>query len=907
MSTEKTPSSSEGTPRPRSLVERVDTWLQRGQEWAVFSLLALLVVMTFVQVVLRNLPGNPSLPWIDLASRLFVLWVGLLGASLAVAREKHINVDIAGRVLPPVLARWVGGVTGAMSLVVLLVLVHASLDFTLVKHQAASLPLFTIEALDLKVYEYVFTDLVPVLFLLMLWHTWVLWLRGLGDSRVVRVGGHGVGLLLAVLVILVGVVDITGGARGVVDLAESTVGALLRQFPYAFLALSGVLALLGAPLYVVIGAVALIGHYSIESIPVQNFVSDGIGGFRKSTIFLAIPLFTLAGYLMAEGNTARRLVGLFRGFLGWMPGGAAIVSLIACSFFTAFTGASGVTIIALGGLLYPILREDRYSEKFVLGLLTTGGSRGLIFPPSIPVFLLAMIMGLSWDAVTATGPFGSAVMPQEQRSVLCQSEAARMREQIALDEMLSAGDGQMEDEVDRLLEEKLRKAGIAPTEQPAPEPRDEFELGDDEAVGGEEDGAAGGAEGEGGAEGAAAPAEAAGRDEFELGDDEAVGSGEDGAVASGEGPAGRGTAGGAEGEGGAEGAAAPAEAAGRDEFELGDDQAVGSTEEADPAVGEATGVVAGDSSAEAPGAGTAVAGTGEAGSPGVGQAPPAGAVRSDAITVPSSTQIFAAGFIPGILMVLAIAVYCVIAGFSGNVVRTPFRLRAAGRALLDSRWELPIPLLIGVGIFGGYFTPAEAASATAVYTLIMQLVLYRDFGFATMRKAFVDSIVLVGGILVILVAAMGMLNFLVVAKVPDLILSLIENLIPEELPVFGLFSVPRQITFLLMLNVFLLIVGCLMDIFSAILVVLPLLLPISYRFGIHPAHLAVIFLVNLEIGYSTPPVGINLFVASLRFDKPVVKLYAASMAYLGIMLVGLLVITYWPELSLLLVSATGVQ
>ncbi|MBM4354656.1 MAG: TRAP transporter large permease subunit [Deltaproteobacteria bacterium] len=866
MSTERTPSSAVEGGGPRGIVDRVDVWLQRGQEWAVFSLLVLLVGLTFVQVVLRNLPGNPSLPWIDLASRLLVLWVGLLGASLAVAREKHISIDIAGRVLPARLARWVRGATGAMALLVLVVLVHASLDFTLVKHQSASLPLFTIDSLGLKVYEYAFTDLVPVLFLLMLWHTWVLWLRGLGDNRPVRVAGYVVGVLLAVLVVLVAVVDIGGGAGGLVLLAEGSLGAMLRQLPYLFLALSGVLALLGAPLYVVIGAVALIGHYSLEAIPVQNFVSDGIGGFRKSTIFLAIPLFTLAGYLMAEGNTPKRLVGLFRGFLGWMPGGVAIVALIACSFFTAFTGASGVTIIALGGLLYPILREDRYSEKFVLGLLTTGGSRGLIFPPSIPVFLLAMIMGLSWDAVTATGPFGSAVMPQEQRTALCREEAARMRAEIALDEQLSSGDGAIEEDIDRLLEQRLHGAGVARSVEETAAPRDEFELGDDEGVG-----APGGAPT---AEESGGPEE--GRDEFELGDDEGVGA-----------PGGAPTA---EESGGTEG--------GRDEFELGDDAAVGSGEGTG---GEEVAAAAGSESAAAAADGAVSA---ESSQPlPIDPAAPA----SDAIAVPSSTQIFTAGLLPGILMVLAIAVYCIIAGFSGKVVRTRFQLRSAGRALLDARWELPIPILIGVGIFGGFFTPAEAASATAVYTLLMQLVLYRDFGFKTVFKAFVDSIVLVGGILVILVAAMGLLNFLVVAKVPDLVLSLIENLVPEELPVFGLFSIPRQITFLLMLNLFLLIVGCLMDIFSAILVVLPLLLPIAYRFGIHPAHLAVIFLTNLEIGYSTPPVGINLFVASLRFEKPVVKLYAASMAYLGIMLVGLLVITYWPQLSLWLISVTGVQ
>jgi C4-dicarboxylate transporter DctM subunit len=185
-----------------------------------------------------------------------------------------------------------------------------------------------------------------------------------------------------------------------------------------------------------------------------------------------------------------------------------------------------------------------------------------------------------------------------------------------------------------------------------------------------------------------------------------------------------------------------------------------------------------------------------------------------------------------------------------------------------------------------------------MYILFMQAVIYRDVNFRTMIRAFVDSMVLVGGILIILIAAQGLLNYLVDAKVPDAILAFMENMIPERLELFGMFTVSRQVIFLLMLNVFLLVVGCMMDIFSAILIVMPLILPLGYRFGIYPMHLAVIFLTNLEIGYSTPPVGLNLFVASLRFEKPVVRLYAASMAYLAIMLVGLVLITYWPDLSL---------
>ena len=867
MSSERSNEAAVNEPRPSGWTERADGWVQKGEEWAIFGLLALLVLMTFVQVVLRNLPGNPSVVWIDLASRLIVLWVGLFGASLAVARKKHISIDVASRLLPEGMLRWTRGLTGAFSLVVMLALVHASLAFTVAKHKAASLPLFTIDALDLSVYEWFFTDLVPVIFIVMLWHGWVRWREDIVPNWGGRHTAAVVGVCLLVGLVSIYVFDIVVAANPQTVAPASAslweAGNLLKSFPLIFVLLSAILALLGAPLFVVIAAIALIGHYAVEQIPVQNFVADGIGGFRKSTIFLAIPLFTLAGYLMAEGNTPKRLVGLFRGFLGWMPGGVAIVALIACSFFTAFTGASGVTIIALGGLLYPILREDRYPEKFTLGLLTTGGSRGLIFPPAIPVFLLAMIMGLSWDAVTATGPFGSAVMEPAQRQELYRAGIEARRAELALDEELSAGDADMDADIDRLLEQRLNK-GAEPGSAPAAVGRDEFELGDD---GNLDEGAdefelgddenieeSGGDEFElGDDDNIEVEADEGGRDEFELGDDDNIET-------------------------------APEDEE-RDEFELGDDDNIG--------VGAGVALVI-DSDADSGGADPPPVDTPELG---------AGAV----ITVPSSTQIFTAGLIPGLLMVFAIAAYCIIMGFRSRVLRTKFSVRRAGKSLVSARWELPIPILIGVGIFGGFFTPAEAASATAAYAIFMQLVLYRDFGLKTLKKTFVDSMVLVGGILIILVAAMGLLNFLVLAKVPDLVLSMIENIVPERLPVLGLFEIPRQITFLLMLNLFLLVVGCLMDIFSAILVVLPLLLPIAYRFGIHPAHLAVIFLTNLEIGYSTPPVGINLFVASLRFDKPVVKLYAASLAFLAIMFAGLLVITYWPGLSMWLVDVTGVQ
>ncbi|GEM_PF-208792 len=850
--------------KPTGLLERIDGWVQKFEEWSIFILMGALVLATFLQVVLRNLPGNPSLPWIDLLARLVVLWVGLLGASLAVARNKHINIDIFARFFPPAVLQVVQGVAALLSLTVLLAVVHGAITFGIATRETTTLPLVQFESLGFSISETLFTDILPLLFVLMLWHTWVVWRRTASKHKVANGVSLGVGALFGLMLLLVLLVDLGGFEfAALLSAAETGLGSMVREHPALFLGFSLIMATLGAPLYIVLSAVALVGHYGIENIPIQNFISDGYGGFRKSPIFLAIPLFTLAGFLMAEGKTADRLVGLFRGFLGWLPGGVAVVGLLACSFFTAFTGASGVTIIALGGLLLPILLKDKYPEPFTLGLLTTGGSRGLIFPPSIPIFLIAMIMGLSWDAVVATGGFGEAVKPRAETIALCEARSEVTQAQLKFE----GAEAQKRREEDERIEALLQSRMAQERGEPAPnaEARDEFEaFGDDDTFGGAADDA---------------PQEPV--DEFEA-------MGEDDTIAL-NAPS--------EPEPEPEEPDSPP-----DEFEaLGEDDtiAVAQADAPETSQQQATG---------ADGEPSETTDASQTAEPEVAEFTiPAILEKEEPLSVPSSSQIFTAGVLPGLLMILSIAAYAIFIGIRRKVVRTPFSLGNAARGLVSARYELPIPILIGVGIFGGFFTAAEAATTTAVYTIIMQTLLYRDFGLKALRRTLVDSVVLVGGILIILVAAMGTLNFLVVAKVPDLILGLIENLVPEQLPVLGLFSIPRQITFLLLLNVFLLVVGCMMDIFSATLVVLPLLVPIAYRFGIHPAHLAVIFITNLEIGYSTPPVGINLFVASLRFDRPVVKLYAASLSFLAIMLIGLLLITYWPGLSLWLVEITGVQ
>ncbi|MFQ5583486.1 MAG: TRAP transporter large permease [Calditrichia bacterium] len=408
------------------------------------------------------------------------------------------------------------------------------------------------------------------------------------------------------------------------------------------------LALYGTPLFAIISLIAMIAFY-FAGIDITVVIVE-LYRLASIPILLAIPLFTFAGYLLAESNTPRRLVNLSRAFFGWIPGGLSIVTLVSCAIFTAFTGASGVTIIALGGLLYPVLLKENYPEKFSLGMLTASGNLGLLFPPSLPIIVYGLISEVSID------------------------------------------------------------------------------------------------------------------------------------------------------------------------------------------------------------------------------------------------KLFLAGLLPGLLMVVLLSVYSVYFMKDLKVPTTPFNWSNAWQAIREAIWEIPLPFIILIGIYGGFFTVTEAAAVTAFYVLIIEVFIYRDISLKTgLPKVMRDSMVLVGGILVILGAALGLANYMIDAEIPMKILGYMKTFITNKY------------VFLIVLNIFLLIVGALMDIFSAILVVVPLIIPIANNFGVDPVHLGIIFLANLGIGYSTPPVGMNLFIASFRFEKPILKLYLATIPFLIILLIALLIITYIPELSLWLV------
>jgi tripartite ATP-independent transporter DctM subunit len=256
-------------------------------------------------------------------------------------------------------------------------------------------------------------------------------------------------------------------------------------------------------------------------------------------------------------------------------------------------------------------------------------------------------------------------------------------------------------------------------------------------------------------------------------------------------------------------------------------------------------------------------------------------------------DLFLAGLLPGILLVVVLSIYGVIVGRRQGVKVQKLSMRRMGRAIKGAAWELPLPVIILGGIYGGIITVMEAAAITALYALIVEVFIYKDIPVRKLGGIVAESMTLVGGILLILACAVAMTNFLIDAEVPLQILEWMQT------------YVTSKIAFLLILNIFLLIVGCLMDIFSALIVVVPLIVPVAMGFDVHPVHLGIIFLTNLEIGYLTPPVGLNLFISSYRFNQPIITLYLASVPYLLLLLLCLVIITYFPDLSLVLVRAFG--
>ncbi|MBU0994319.1 MAG: TRAP transporter large permease subunit [Proteobacteria bacterium] len=413
------------------------------------------------------------------------------------------------------------------------------------------------------------------------------------------------------------------------------------------------LMILGLPLYLVLGFVSLYCFHFLSPSGIITIVTE----FNKivaTPAMVALPLFTFAGYILSNTKTPDRVVNLAKAFFGWMPGNLGIVAILTSALFTAFTGATGITIVAIGGLLYPILIRAKYPERFSLGLITTCGSVGLLFAPSLPIIAYGVI------------------------------------------------------------------------------------------------------------------------------------------------------------------------------------------------------------------------------------------------SMADINSLFLAGVFPGIILIVILSAYSMIAGGrEAWATREKITFRQMLGAVNEAKYEIPLPFIILIGIYGGILSASEASAITVVYVLIVEFLIYRDIPLKNLPKVIKESSLLAGAILIIITMGLGVTNFMVEQRVPDLIVEHMSQVIHSK------------IIFLLVLNIFLLIVGCLMDIFSAIIIVVPLIVPVAVAYGVDPVHLGIIFLTNLEIGYITPPVGLNLFISSFRFQVPLVSIYRRVLPFFILLVFVLMLITYWPDLSLYLVHKYG--
>ena len=600
--------------------------LRGGENLFVVLSLAALTLLPLIEMVLRRF--HSGLSGSTAFVQHFTLIVGMLGGAIA-ARDARLlsfstlasflkgRIKVAARILS-------SGAAAAISAL----LCFASLDFLQTERQGGS-------RLAYHIPTWIVQLVLPVGFGLvafrLIWHAAAGW------------KGRAVALLLAGAIILF----FTHSPIAPEKLVVAALMALL------------IVTVLGAPVFTTIGGAALILFWGdqtrIAAIAVKHY------SLVTNPSLPTIPLFTLAGYFLAEGGASQRLVRVFQALFGSLRGGPAIVTALVCAFFTSFTGASGVTILALGGLLMPVLRSARYSERDALGLLTGAGSLGLLFPPCLPVILYSI---------------------------------------VASEAMVNLG-----------------------------------------------------------------------------------------------GP--------------------------------------------------------------------------NAGASGV-----------------TMEKMFLGGLGPGVLMVALTAWWGIRRQPKEGVVTRAFDLRDARRAMWEAKWELLLPLVALVALFGGFATPVEAAALTALYALLTATVIHRDLHlFKDVPRVMTECGLLVGGVLMILGVALGFTHYLVDAQIPD---KLVE---------WSTHAIKSKWLFLFGLNVVLLFVGGLIEIYAAIVVVVPLLVPVGIAFGIDPVHLGIIFLANMELGFLAPPVGLNLLLSSYRFDKPILEVMRAVIPMLLVLIIGVLLITYVPPLT----------
>ena len=590
-----------------------------GEEIIAAVALAAMVILPLAEIAVRpflagGIPG--SIPFVQHLT----LWVGFLGAALA-AREGKLIALASATFIPDGRLRRAAAVVAAMfGSAVCAILARGAVDVVAVERDIGS-------EIALGVPVWVILLVLPFTFAVIALR--LAWRAGGLRARAVAAFGLVAGLWLSTSY----------------EFLDGTAG-----WPWVVLVIAAALA--GAPIFAVLAGAGVFLYMTFFVPPAQVVLSAY--DLATEPLLPAIPLFTLTGCILSRGKVSERLLRVFRAVVGWVPGGTAVVCVVVCAFFTIFSGASGVTILALGGLLLPALLQDGYRDRFSVGLLTASGSLGLLLPPALPLILYAVV-------------------------------------------------------------------------------------------------------------------------------------------------------------------------------------------------------------AEAP-----------------------------------LEDLFVGGFLPGILLIGLVSAWGMREGVVTAAGRHAFSRAEVWPAVWAAKWELALPIVVLVSYFSGRATLVEASAVAALYAVVLTGLVHRDFPLRRgLHEAFNESVILVGGVLIILAAAKGFTAYTLDADIPFRLLEWTQARIESPL------------LFLLALNVFLLVVGCLMDIFSAIFVVVPLISAMGAAYGIDPIHLGVIFIANLELGYLTPPVGLNLFFASYRFDRPILHVYRAALPMLAILGFGVILITYVPWLSLGLLELLG--
>ena len=592
-----------------------------SEEWLAAVALSLMVLLPLAELVVRpflagGIPG--SIPFVENLT----LWVGFLGAGLAARQGKLIALATATFVPEGIGQKCAKTFSATVGAMVAALLARSALDVVAIEMDVGG-------EIALGIPSWIFQIILPIGFAVIAWR--LAWSAGGSVPRTIALFGLVAGIYFSMSW------EVLGGTAG---------------WPWVFLVVLAAVA--GAPIFTVLAGAAVF-LYAVEGFDpaaVPLYAYD----LATEPHLPSIPLFTLAGFILAQGQASERLLRVFQALVGWMPGGTAVVCALVCAFFTIFTGGSGVTILALGGLLLPALLKDGYRDRFSIGLLTASGSLGLLLPPAMPLILYAIVA------------------------------------------------------------------------QTSPE------------------------------------------------------------------------------------------------------------------------------------------------------------------------NLFIGGILPGLLLISLVAAWGMREGFATFSGKRIFRVGEARVALWHAKWELFLPAIVLGSLLSGRATLVETAALTALYAAFVTGIIHRDFTLGKgLLQALRECVVLVGGVLIILAVAKGFTAYMVDVDIPFKLLEWTQAHIESPL------------VFLLALNIFLLIVGCLMDIFSAIVIVVPLISAIGAAYGIDPVHLGIIFIANLELGYLTPPVGLNLFLASYRFNRPLLEVYRASVPMLIILGIGVLVITYVPWLTLGLLDFIGRQ